>query len=75
MGGGETPHPHSTLEYVQWMSGVWKKNYEDQKRSSSPEGYDIEKCKNNARDLARDMHERGELELWKQKQRIFGDRK
>jgi hypothetical protein len=74
MGGGETLHPHSNPEYVQWMAGAWKKNQEFQKISSPTTGYDIEKLKSNARDLARDIHERGELELWKQKQRIFGDR-
>ena len=27
-GGRETCHPHSTCEYNQWMSSVWKMNAE-----------------------------------------------
>ena len=25
-GGGETRHPHSTQQYVEWMSDVWRLN-------------------------------------------------
>jgi len=30
-GGGETCHPHSSKEYVEWMAGVWKANHERNK--------------------------------------------